>query len=165
MIFIFLVCQDKHEILKHMRKDGKPKSNVSDIPFQYFQEKTPPQNSETKEQFSLYQQLWDRVNKSILSVFHWDPGMREGSCTLACWDSSSYLKSTKVIETNEFFIVLTISPHKENTLHRKKSSCKIIKLQVFSIPQFTDDAKTKRKKNRILISTGNINVSIKEMFA
>lgn len=48
-----------------MRKDGKPKRNASDIPFQHFQEKTPPQNSEIKKQFSLYQQLWDRVIKSV----------------------------------------------------------------------------------------------------
>lgn len=34
----------------------------------------------------------------------------------------------------------------------------MIKLQVFSIPQFSDNAKTKRKKNRILSSTGNADV-------
>lgn len=68
MIFIFLKCQDKREILKHMRKDGKPKRNASDIPFQHLQEKTPPQNSEIKKQFSLYQQLWDRVIKGVSKV-------------------------------------------------------------------------------------------------
>lgn len=53
MIFIFLVRQDKHEILKHTRKNGKPKNNASNTPFQHFQEKTPPQNSETKKELSF----------------------------------------------------------------------------------------------------------------
>lgn len=54
--------------IKTHEERWKPKRNASDIPFQHFQEKTPPQNSEIKKQFSLYQQLWDRVIKGVSKV-------------------------------------------------------------------------------------------------